>query len=450
MKKQAGGGTGSAEVSAAPGLQSAKSSELLLKLLRNQTRNGPDMFLNNKPLLRPHNVKVQVFPDWPQVKPNDNGFLLRAYLYSAFVSLHPLAPGPPPRGTQVHIVAFQEGNTLLPLKCCLRLPGQKPILGLKVQLDFSKAPVNKIDPPLRKHSTQVGVVYSCHFLYSPRQLHAASVSLTSTSCPAKGSEYLRIQEPEIRPGSLGLCAKVLFGHELDPRRLVEWFEMQRLLGVDKIVLFDLNHSAKMDKVLRYYVKSGLLLRLPYKLPDRPWGRDIRRGTTSDRWGDEQVLTTWDCRLRLAGYGFVLALDLDEVVLPRNFLYLKPYLRKEFQKPELAAIFFKVQFFVEGWGPVDRKAPLHMLQYLNSTVPWDARLKYVYVPVRTHQPLTHQLEELPGYSCKRAPPWEAILFHYRKCPFEKCEMNRITDSSMTHYKQMLVPRVLTAVRKVGLK
>ena len=57
-----------------------------------------------------------------------------------------------------------------------------------------------------------------------------------------------------------------FGDELDPNKLMEWFEVQRLLGVDHIQLMDLNNPEPVQKVFRYYKDMGLLNPLPYELP----------------------------------------------------------------------------------------------------------------------------------------------------------------------------------------
>lgn len=60
-----------------------------------------------------------------------------------------------------------------------------------------------------------------------------------------------------------------FGDKLNPNILMEWFEVQRLLGVDKIQLMDLHNPEPIQKVFRYYTDLGLLDLLPYELPGEP-------------------------------------------------------------------------------------------------------------------------------------------------------------------------------------
>lgn len=77
-----------------------------------------------------------------------------------------------------------------------------------------------------------------------------------------------IQTPEVVPGGLAICGKTAVGGLLDPSKLVEWFEVQRALGVDRIQIFDLDNPEKVLKVFRHYQELGLLVLLPYKLPGK--------------------------------------------------------------------------------------------------------------------------------------------------------------------------------------
>ncbi|KAK7109903.1 uncharacterized protein [Littorina saxatilis] len=387
---------------------------------------------------------VEVFPSWTTSDPKDTVFTRRVYLYSAFVALHRA----PSTGSYVDIVAFQEGNQLLGLKCCAKIPGQAPSLGGEAAIDFPAMSLK--DDPASKDLSVFGLVFRCQFPLTATQLGAGRVTLSTTSCPEDDRVYLPVGLPVKKPGELALCGKVAYGHELDPRRLVEWFEMQRLLGVDKILIYDLNNTETVRKIFSHYRETGLLDPLPYKLPGRNWGRVL--APLNIRSHDES-LPIWDCRLRLAGYDYVMGIDMDEVILPRIATRLKPFFNEQFQKHgQTASLFFDVQFFVEEWGPVNSTAPLIFLQYLNSTSPRRECFKYVYIPSRTHQLQTHTVYSYPGHSGMIFLDTNlATIFHYRKCPqgWKSCNPPRITDNNMLRFHDEFVPRALAALKSVGL-
>lgn len=87
-----------------------------------------------------------------------------------------------------------------------------------------------------------------------------------SACPVEDVYYLPVYIPEVVKGGLAICGKVAFGGLLDPVKLVEWFEMQKLLGVDKIQILDFDNSVNVKKVFQYYQETGLLAMFPLKLP----------------------------------------------------------------------------------------------------------------------------------------------------------------------------------------
>ena len=201
-----------------------------------------------------------MFPAWTTRDPEDNHLTYRVYLYSAIFAIHRV----PPAATDVHLVSIKDAHTLLPLTCCLKLgPHQPGVAMATAVVDYLIKPKTK-NP---RNVQTVGVVYRCRFHnISAQQLHAAHVTLTPTSCPGDSGTYLRVHDPERRPGGLAVCAKIVYGHRLNVEKLVEWFEAQKLLGVDRVQLFDLTVNGTVRRVLQYYVDTGLLTLLPYKLP----------------------------------------------------------------------------------------------------------------------------------------------------------------------------------------
>ncbi|XP_046554935.1 uncharacterized protein LOC124264243 [Haliotis rubra] len=105
---------------------------------------------------------------------------------------------------------------------------------------------------------------------------ATHVSLSSSTCSTDPDQYQTIVHAAERAGQLAVCGKIAYSHTLKPERLVEWFEFQRIMGVDMVLIFTLDVTRDVQMVLDFYVKQGLLTIVPYQLPgDQELGRMFR-------------------------------------------------------------------------------------------------------------------------------------------------------------------------------
>ena len=148
----------------------------------------------------------------------------------------------------------------------------------------------------------------------------------------------------------GTCHPIAFGH-LDPYRLVEWFEMQKLLGIGRVVMYNDTLDESSSAVLFHYGRQGYL--------------DIRqtrplmktRGTYNKRdYGLRMGLSTTDCLYRyLYTFKNIISMDADELIVPRSVRTL----------PELWAI-------VKRTKPFD--VDVASLKFQNVNWPADPGLK----------------------------------------------------------------------------
>ncbi|XP_025111713.1 uncharacterized protein LOC112574699 [Pomacea canaliculata] len=274
-----------------------------------------------------------------------------------------------------------------------------------------------------------------------------------------------------------------FGDKLNPNILMEWFEMQRLLGVDKIQLMDLHNPEPIQKVFRYYTDLGLLDLLPYELPGEPAPPFIypyplvamsvvtvtltpvsaaraayNRGLDYGHWvaqqaSHDETFPILDCRQRLAGYTFVLGHDMDEIAIPARHIDLKTFFKEQLQVyPDAAGFYFWTEFFVYDWGPENNNSDITIFRYLNSTPPrWECK-KYVYLPNRVSQARTHAFTPRSPYRTYNLPQEEILLHHYRVCPhvWDTCNTPKITDSSVLRFREILVARLEQARVATGIR
>ncbi|CAG2192422.1 unnamed protein product [Mytilus edulis] len=75
--------------------------------------------------------------------------------------------------------------------------------------------------------------------------------------------------PEIKENGFGICTKIAYNY-INPVYLIEWFEYQKMMGVDMVLisLQSLNEAAY--KVLRYYEREGIakLISFPKEMPGK--------------------------------------------------------------------------------------------------------------------------------------------------------------------------------------
>lgn len=82
-----------------------------------------------------------------------------------------------------------------------------------------------------------------------------SVSDGPQYCFENKEYYIKVDTPMKSESGLAVCSKISYG-KLDAKRLVEWFEVQRLLGVDKVLAYTYKLNTQAMNVLEYYESIG--------------------------------------------------------------------------------------------------------------------------------------------------------------------------------------------------
>ena len=100
-----------------------------------------------------------------------------------------------------------------------------------------------------------GYVYACPLRYRDKWPISLSVVTGTQLQTGTDSSAMPIEVPD-RPDlkeRLAVCVHVAYGH-IDPVKLIEWFEFQRILGVSLVGVYLLsNFSESAEKVFRYAV-----------------------------------------------------------------------------------------------------------------------------------------------------------------------------------------------------
>ena len=110
------------------------------------------------------------------------------------------------------------------------------------------------------HAELRAIQYECPSQVETDLIKMVSVVTGNKTCHGDSSSYIKIEIGyKGHHTDLAVCTKLTYD-SVNAASLVEWFEAQRLLGVDKVITYplrlDANPNAK--KVLKYYEAVGFL------------------------------------------------------------------------------------------------------------------------------------------------------------------------------------------------
>ena len=153
------------------------------------------------------------------------------------------------------------------------------------------------------------------------------------------SPSVEIEEPHKAPEvfDLGLCTVTYF--DLDPYRVMEWVEMQRVLGVTGVVLYNTSLNPQTSRLLNHYYAMGYLdVRQAWRSVKEFFREEIRLLNN---------LVLNDCLYRyMHTFRYIMILDPDEVILPRGFSSLPEMISNlSHDHPVIAEYHFMHGFFV---------------------------------------------------------------------------------------------------------
>ncbi|CAC5399596.1 unnamed protein product [Mytilus coruscus] len=235
------------------------------------------------------------------------------------------------------------------------------------------------------HSVQ----YTCPVQSS--LIQSVSVSIGTHTCKESEQHYIKVESSMRNEYGLAICGKISYGN-MNAELILEWFEVQRLLGVDKVLTYTYQLNDQAMAVLEYYESIGYAVIIrDFEYPQQ---EEIKRSVgekVESAWSDLQVLIH-DCQSRLHGYRYVAVLDKDEFYIPnitKHGFSLKSALNTFFRN-DYAGISALVKMHMTSWKPSNESSDLIIGKYLLSTAAVYDNVKIVL------------------------PDSQIVLHHYRKC------------------------------------
>jgi Glycosyltransferase family 92 len=142
-----------------------------------------------------------------------------------------------------------------------------------------------------------------------------SVSLTANACDDAENKLKIIDNhpPNGVKKRFGVCCKSLtYGDRKTVIRFIEWVHLLRILGADKITLFNRHVHPELFKIMNYFQDKGYIEFSPFLEPS---GVSTSLQASPQTYMLEMMQHT-DCFYRTRHlYDYIAVMDIDEVIIP---------------------------------------------------------------------------------------------------------------------------------------
>ncbi|XP_063368409.1 uncharacterized protein LOC134656814 [Cydia amplana] len=381
------------------------------------------------------------------------------HLYGAYLDIRSASQiGPAVRLLVVH----DRLEPALPAHCQLwfkERPGPVVVRVFEYTYMWERDWGNYVDGVLQPY------LLACVLPADVRTLRPAAVSLVEKPCD-RATNCLRVhfdEPPNRAQKEFAVCVKGLdFQHEDLSVRLVEWIELVRLLGADKVFFYELQVHPNISKVLAYYRARGIVESTPITLPGgQPNLPGLQHVYMKKRLGNKrqmELVPYNDCLYRhMYQFRWITLLDVDEVIVPMEDPDWGSLLKR--QPPGITYYAQNVYYLDE---PASREpgAPryMYMLQHVlrtrNFTKP-GSNVKAFHetgrvLALHNHYPLACLGGACSPHAMSTA---QVRLQHYRadcaRWLSEEMRLSPVRDAALWRWAGRLVPRVERALAALAL-
>lgn len=303
--------------------------------------------------------------------------------------------------------------------------------------------------------TYLGFIYSCsvplgrHLDYTLAVSHVSSndrqvpVPVQRVSPPVTSGQKVSTDKFAY---NFSICVSPLFG-SVSPKRLVEFLELTRLLGVQQIFFYDFSTSEVVQRVLRHYEGKRWVTVIPWRMPEK---------MSSNIWYNGQLVVNNDCLYRTMAQSVYTAFhDIDEFIVPHS---KDARIYSDIIPPELpndtCGYSFASAFFDAGVATQFPDDLMTVFSTARSEAISKVRTKVMVMPRRVFEVGIHHVSKqlLEPWESRPFSPERALLHHYRECLDDygmRCD-SWVKDTTIReHYMPELKIRMATAVEALKL-
>ncbi len=269
---------------------------------------------------------------------------------------------------------------------------------------------------------------------------------------------------------IGVCLKTLHHSKTykDIGNLIEYFELQKIIGVSKVHLYGIDKCSEEVKLaLQYYVRDGILNIIPWNIPFRTatW-LDIDKDERPDfeqrnalkppsvQYHGQQ-LAYYDCLYRFMDeYEFLAVTDHDEIIIPAINMTLIDMVSiiRQNNVDTISMVFQQARFCDIRGDQFDNELGIYrntIMKYHQPIVKNKA-VKSIIIPQnvrdvdihKTRRPINRNISKV-----LEIDPTIAKLYHYRQGAL--CNETKVFDNSLQRLQKPLkiaIKRSMTEILK----
>lgn len=299
---------------------------------------------------------------------------------------------------------------------------------------------------------------------------SVSISHDDTSRDLNNSLTVNNHDSEDYSHRFGLCISVLYNNYSAAFHIVEAFEMYKILGVNKITIYNASqHTPLVDCVLHSYVDDGLLEVVRFDFSSKDIKDGSFKNSESKPWDIHfhgQIVQFNDCfqrNKRKAQY--LLFNDIDEVIVPNQTNNYKEFLENYSTLHPNAQVFVFRNYYFDSKPAISLTRALsdididenelffmknHRRVPTYRPIPWPTyRTKYIVKTAGIDSVGIHTAYPKYGHQDVIVNPTDGFLHHYRQGYSSRSDFKEksVIDKTLFRHKHLLIAAVKIKLRKL---
>ncbi|XP_064609497.1 beta-1,4-galactosyltransferase galt-1-like [Liolophura sinensis] len=241
-------------------------------------------------------------------------------------------------------------------------------------------------------------------------------------------------------------------------QLIEFVEVQRMLGVDLIVVYNHSVSARVGKVLDSMSHHGVVHVIPWELPFDAY---LGGGYTNIHYFG-QLAAVNDCLYRYRSRTqYIINVDMDEYIVPSLEGNLWLWVNKQLTLNPAASAFILKSYLLysylpdhKDYFPTQEAAKKYQLVTLlktnrtEETLPFRIRPKYIYDPKRVVSAGIHNIwGHRRNFKSQYIPSDDCTVYHYRNAKVTPNPNGSVTDTYFHSFQYDIVQRIESRWRTI---